>query len=58
MSRGFWNIFFEGGEGLRPLNQTQEVYLDIFHMVVIVIGYEVGVVLALFELVEDFVLDV
>ena len=58
MSRGFWNIFCEGGEGLCPLDHMQEVYLDIFHMAVIIISDKAGIIFAVFQPSKDFRLDV
>ena len=61
MSHNYENILYIISyvkEGLCPLDHMQEVYLDIFHMAVIIVGGEVGGIFAIFQSSEDFRLDV
>ena len=61
MSHNYENILYIISyvkEGLCPLGHMQEVYLDIFHMAVIIISDKAGIIFAVFQPSKDFRLDV
>ena len=61
MSHNYENILYIISyvkEGLCPLDHMQEVYLDIFHMAVIIISDKAGIIFAVFQPSKDFRLDI